>query len=484
VLSAQDNVRKFIAGEGPRLLYLSSPFIALEPLFPHMWTVRSESGTLRAVLLQESIEQFWEKKFPFTGIESNTNLLARSPHANIDGGREQWQQLSKYLEAEGVNVFEVTSILEKALDSATLGERHRMVEQVWRDMPVAPKAVDLTVEHLLHGYPHKPYYDRGADRVVLPDFQRVGWPYPRDTSFTTQVGTVICNMRRYSRRFEPRVVKLAYEHDPVLSEKVEVIYDANEAQESLTEPPCIEGGDTHIVDEETIAVGLGQRSTHTGFMEAAKALFDRDPDGGLRYICAVKLPDYPALDYMHLDVVINYPDSGKALVMPYIFEGEAVKSVAKKSLLLKALEALRSQSERDGRPMGPMVHPDAFRDAGSCLVYERGNHGPELAGKWTSFVDFLVSEDKLEEDGIIYVGGAPDEENDVEHLMTALMEQARGASNIVTLKPGKIVAFERNHVTNGELRAHGIEVKEWEDCYLDMLGGPHCSTSPLLRDPV
>jgi arginine deiminase len=72
----------------------------------------------------------------------------------------------------------------------------------------------------------------------------------------------------------------------------------------------------------------------------------------------------------------------------------------------------------------------------------------------------------------------------MEHLMTALMEQARGASNIVTLKPGKIVAFARNHVTNGELRAHGIEVKEWEDSYLDMLGGPHCSTSPLLRDPV
>ncbi len=286
-----------------------------------MWTVRSESGTLRAVLVQESIEQFWEKKFPFTGIESNTNLLARSPHADIDGGREQWRQLSKYLEAEGVNVFEVTSILEKALDSATLGERRRMVEQVWRDMPVAPKAEDLTVEHLLCGYPPKPYYDKGADRVVLPDFQRVGWPYPRDTSFTTQVGTVICNMKRYSRRFEPRVVKLAYEYDPILSEKVEVIYDANETQESLTEPPCIEGGDTHIVDEETIAVGLGQRSTHTGFMEAAKALFDRDPDGVLRYICAVKLPDYPALDYMHLDVVINYPDRGKALVMPYIFEG-------------------------------------------------------------------------------------------------------------------------------------------------------------------
>ena len=449
-----------------------------------MWTVRSEAGNLRAVLLQESIDQFWEKKFPFTGIESNTNLLARSPHADIDGGREQWRQLSEYLAAEGVRVFEVTAILEKALDSATLGERSRMVEQVWRDMPVAPEPGDLTVEHLLGGYPPKPYYDEGTDRVVLPDFQRVGWPYPRDTSFTTQVGTVICSMRRYSRRFEPRVVKIAYEYDPVLSEKVEVVYDANTGQGSLTEPSCIEGGDTHIVDEETIAVGLGQRSTHTGFMETAKALFDRDPDGALKYICAVKLPDYPALDYMHLDVVINYPDRGRALVMPYVFEGDVVKSAAKKSLLLKALEALRAQTERDGRPMSPMVHPDAFRDAGSCLVYERGAHGPELAGRWTSFVDFLVCEGKLEEDGIIYVGGVPKEENDLGHLMTALLEQARGASNIVTLRPGKVVAFERNHVTNGELRAHGIEVLEWDDSYLDMLGGPHCSTSPLLRDPA
>ena len=449
-----------------------------------MWTVRSESGILRAVIVQESIEQFWKNKFPFTGIESNTNLLARSPHADIDGGREQWRQLSNFLKAEGVSVFEVTAILEKALDSATMGERHRIVEEVWRDMPMAPRAEDLTVEHLISGYPPRPYYDKGADRVMLPDFQRVGWPYPRDTSFTTQVGTVICNMRRYSRRFEPRVVKLAYEHDPVLSENVEVVYDANEAQESLTEPPCIEGGDTHIVDEETIAVGLGQRSTHTGFMKAAEVLFDRDHDGELRHICAVKLPDYPAVDYMHLDVVINYPDRKRALVMPYIFEGETVKGVANKSLLLKALEALRAQSERDGRPMGPMVHPDAFRDAGSCQVYVRGSHGPELAGRWASFVDFLVSEDKLEEDEIIYVGGVPDEENDVGHLMTALMEQARGASNIVTLKPGKVIAFKRNHVTNGELRAHGIDVLEWEDSYLDMLGGPHCSTSPLWRDPA
>ncbi len=448
-----------------------------------MWTVESESGQLRAVLVQESIEQFWEGKLPFVGIESSTHYLARCPHADIDEGRGQWEQLPGFLREEGVRVFEVTAILERALEGATVEERRRMIEGVWEGMPAAPDPEELSVEHLLWGYPARPYYDEEADRVVLPDSQRVGWPYPRDTSFTTQLGTVICNMRRYSRRFEPRVVKLAYEHDPALAENTEVVWDANDSEEAHTEPPCVEGGDVHIVDEETIAIGVGQRSTYTGFREAARRLFELDGDGEVRHICAVKLPDYPAVDYMHLDVVINYPDRGKALVMPYFFESEVVRDMPKKVLLLKTLEAVRVQSGRDGRPMAPVVHPDAFKEAGSCYVYEKCGGEPRLAERWPSLVDFLVEEGKLEADGIVYVGGRPEAEHDVEHLMLALMEQARGASNIVAIKPGLVIAYERNHATNDELREYGIEVKEWDDSYLDMLGGPHCSTSPLWRDP-
>ena len=447
-----------------------------------MWTVRSESGRLRAVLVQESIEQFWDGKFPFVGIESSTHYLARCPHAGIDRGRRQWEQLPRFLREEGVRVFEVTEILEKALEGATIEDRRRMVEEVWEGMPASPGAEELTVEHLLRGYPPKPCYDGALDRVVLPDFQRVGWPYPRDTSFTTPVGTVICSMRRYSRRFEPRVVRLAYDHDPVLSENIEIVYDANEDREGFTEWPCIEGGDTQIVDEETIAVGVGQRSTFTGFLEAARRLFEADRDGELRHICVVRLPDYPALDYMHLDVVINYPDRGKALVMPYFFESKLVGDMPPKGLLLKTLEAVRAQAERDDRPMEAVVHPNNFAEAGRCLVYERGGEGPRLVREEPSLVDYLVREGKLDPDGIIYVGGRPEKENDVEHLMLALMEQARGASNIVAVKPGLVIAYERNHATNEELRKHGVRVKEWEDSYLDMLGGPHCSTSPLWRD--
>lgn len=448
-----------------------------------MWTVESECGRLNAVLIQGSINQFWEKKLPFTGIESSSHYLARCPHATIDRGREQWQQLPKFLEAEGVQVFEVTSILGRILDNATLGERRQIVNEIWESENRRPDAEELTVEHLLGGYPSKPTYNSKADRVILPDFQRVGWPYPRDTSFTTQVGTVISSMRRYSRKFEPNVVRLLYKYDPVLHEQTEIVYDANQEERVSTEPACVEGGDTHIVDEETITIGIGQRTTYTGFIGAVRRLFEVDNDGLLKYICAVKLPTYPAIDYMHLDAVINYIDRGRALVMPYFFESKHAKDMPPKRLLLKTLEAVRAQAEKDNRPMDVVIHPDDFTEAGRCFVYGRGSKGPVLLKRWSSLIDFLVEEGKLETDGLIYVGGYPDKENDVEHLMQALKEQARGATNTFAVKPGLVIAYERNYVTNEELRNHGVRVLEWDDSYLDMLGGPHCSTSPLWRDP-
>ncbi len=63
--------------------------------------------------------------------------------------------------------------------------------------------------------------------------------------------------------------------------------------------------------------------------------------------------------------------------------------------------------------------------------------------------------------------------------MLALMEQARGASNIVTIRPGLVVAFERNNATNKTLRDQGITVKEWPDSYLDLLGPPLFHLTPM-----
>jgi arginine deiminase len=290
-------------------------------------------------------------------------------------------------------------------------------------------------------------------------------------------------MRRYSRLVEPKVVKFAYQSDPTLRENVKIIWDANNLTLASTEPPNIEGGDTEIIDEETIAVGVGQRSTFTGLSEFTKKIFTADSNRKLKYVCAVHLPDYPAVDYMHLDVIINFPANRRALIMPYCFESEIVKDIPPKKLLLKLLAATRSQSERDVRPMQDVVAPSAFAKAGQCFVYVRGERNePVLQRREVSLIDFLIKEDKLDKDGLIYVAGEPKPKTDIDHLMLALMEQARGATNIITVKSGTVISYARTRVTIEALQRNGIRVKKWEDSYLDMLGGPHCSTAPLLRD--
>jgi N-dimethylarginine dimethylaminohydrolase len=182
-----------------------------------MWTVNSESGKLHAVLIQDSVEQFWSKKLPFAGIESSTHYISRDPHAQMDGGHEQWLKLPKILKSQGVKIFEVKSILENILENASTRERKDMVDVVWKEMSKKPDPEDLTVDYLFWGYPPKPYYDIEQKKVVIPDHRRMAWTYTRDTSFTTPVGTVICNMRRFSRKYEPRIIKLCYQYDPVLS---------------------------------------------------------------------------------------------------------------------------------------------------------------------------------------------------------------------------------------------------------------------------
>jgi len=91
----------------------------------------------------------------------------------------------------------------------------------------------------------------------------------------------------------------------------------------------------------------------------------------------------------------------------------------------------------------------------------------------------------LEKDEIITVAGDPAEhKNEVLYVFRAWQEQMRQAPNICQIKPGLVIAYERNVETNKNLRMHGIKVKEMPSTYVDLWGGPHCLTCPLERDSL
>jgi arginine deiminase len=67
----------------------------------------------------------------------------------------------------------------------------------------------------------------------------------------------------------------------------------------------------------------------------------------------------------------------------------------------------------------------------------------------------------------------------------AAREQWDDGNNILALKPGVVIACNRNTCTNRNFRDAGIEVLEFEGSELGRgHGGGHCMTCPLLRDAI
>ncbi|PXA00822.1 arginine deiminase, partial [Staphylococcus pseudintermedius] len=64
-------------------------------------------------------------------------------------------------------------------------------------------------------------------------------------------------------------------------------------------------------------------------------------------------------------------------------------------------------------------------------------------------------------------------------------EQWNDGSNTLTIRPGVVVTYDRNYVSNQLLREHGVKVIEITGSELVRgRGGPRCMSQPLYREDI
>ena len=142
--------------------------------------------------------------------------------------------------------------------------------------------------------------------------------FTRDPMASIGKAVTINRMRFETRRRETIFTDYIFRYHPRFG-NVRRLYDR-------TDPYSIEGGDILNLNEETIAIGISQRTEANAIEFLSKHIF-RNPDNKIRTILAFSIPKNRS--FMHLDTVFTQIDYDKFTVHPGIMNDITVYKLTK-----------------------------------------------------------------------------------------------------------------------------------------------------------
>ncbi|OYZ00336.1 MAG: amidinotransferase [Sphingobacteriia bacterium 28-36-52] len=309
--------------------------------------------------------------------------------------------------------------------------------------------------------------------------------FTRDIGITIKDHVLLNKPAKKARTREALLAKYIFFNHPLFADYTNKIIELSDSHHSFLLPKedderkiTLEGGDIMVVSENHILVGVSERTSSEAAVKITQTLFEM---GLMDKVTIVKIPK--KRDYMHIDTVFTQVKRD-VWVMLGNFSRKAVKH-EDESAVERILEIKKEEKIK-------------------ILQFHRSN--PENPISFESLEDLLVDISKTDlkctnEVRFIFSGN--------NEFPYSAREQWTDSCNLLALKEGVVLGYDRNDKTTEAFRNAGftiigvkellqqlennsITIDQIKDTFILMpsaelsraRGGFHCMSMPLWREPI
>lgn len=396
--------------------------------------VYSEIGELQTVLVHEP-----GREIDYITPARLDELLFSAILESHDA-RKEHKEFVKILESQGINVVELTDLIAETYELASEEAKDNLIEEFLDESePVLTEEHRILVRNFLKGITKTKElvkmmmagitkYDLGieADRELIVD-PMPNLYFTRDPFASVGNGVTIHYMRYKVRQRETLFSRFIFENHPKLV-STPIYYHPSQGL-------SIEGGDVFIYNNDTLVVGVSERTDLQTITLLAKNI-KANEECEFKRIVAINVPKWTNL--MHLDTWLTMLDKNKFLYSP--------------------------------------IANDVFKFWDYDLV--NGGDEPQPVDNGLPLNELLASIIG-EEPVLVPIAGEGASKMDIER------ETHFDGTNYLAIAPGVVVGYSRNEKTNAALEKAGIKVLPFKGHQLSLgMGNARCMSMPLYRKDV
>ncbi len=403
-------------------------------------SVTSETNLLKSVIVHTP-----GREVSLVNPELKDELLFDDIIFENDARKEHFDMLKVFAAAmpDDGEIFEITDLFEEVLkiDEAC----SFFIERLITGMPqenlkaIEQDLLKLSAVELLRFV---------IDGVTpsIPDYNMHPTPnllFTRDLAAVVNNSILLSHPAKQARMREAILMETLIQFHPLFA-------DLKDNTIKISDQESIEGGDVLVASEKLVLIGMSERTSFSGLMNATEGFLNQ----GVEHVLAVDIPKKRSS--MHLDTIFTFAS-----------ETECV------------------------------AFPPAITERQNNVVALRSQNGSIVTESMPSLKEAL--EQLLDRDLTFIRCGGPERTNQ-------FREQWTDGANVFALAPGVIVGYERNTNTFNELKEHGYQlmnqyefIEEYKDTPFDPAGkkiaisflghelcrgrgGARCMTMPIARE--